>query len=70
MEITVKDEELKAILEEILLKIMMEKRELFKEILEEVIEDVALSRAIEEGKKDDFVNKDEIMQILSNESKI
>ena len=33
MEITVKDEELKAILEEILLKIMIEKRELFKEIL-------------------------------------
>jgi hypothetical protein len=65
MEITLKDQELKAILEEVLLKIMMEKRELFKEIVEEVIEDVALSKAIDEGRKGDFVSKDEIMEMLS-----
>jgi len=52
-------------LEEVLLKIMTEKRELFKEIMEEVIEDIALSKAIEEGRKDDFVSKDEIMEMLS-----
>ena len=65
MEITLKDQEVKTILEEILLKIIIEKRELFKEILEEIIEDVALSKAIEEGRKGDFVSKDEIMEILS-----
>ncbi len=65
MEIILKDQELKAILEEVLLKIITEKRELFKEILEEVIEDVGLSKAIEEGRKGDFVSKDEIMEILS-----
>ncbi len=65
MEITLDDQNFKSILEEILLKIMREKRELFKEILEEVIEDVALSEAIEEGRKNDFVSKDEIMEILS-----
>ncbi len=65
MEITLKDQELKALLEEVLLKIMKERRELFKEILEEVIEDIALSRAIEEGKKGDFVSRDKIMEILS-----
>jgi len=61
MEIILKDQELKKILEEVLLKIMTEKKELFKEILEEVIEDIALSRAIEEGSKGDFVSRDEIM---------
>ena len=65
MEIILKDQELKAILEEVLLKIVMEKRELFKEIMEEIIEDVALTKAIEEGRKDEFVSKDEIMEILS-----
>ena len=63
MEITLKDQELKALLEEVLLKIMKERRELFKEILEEVIEDIALSRAIEERRKGDFVSRDEIVEI-------
>ena len=65
MEITVKDQEVKTNLEKVLFKIIMNKPELFKEILEGVIEDVALSKAIEEGRKNDFVSKDEIMQILS-----
>ena len=65
MEITVKDQEVKTSLEKVLFKIIMKEPELFKEILEGVIEDVALSKAIEEGRKNDFVSKDEIMQILS-----
>jgi len=46
-------------------RMMIEKRELFKEIVEEVIEDIALSKAIEEGRRSDFVSKDEIMEIFS-----
>lgn len=65
MEIILKDQKVKDIMEEILLRIITEKKDLFKEILEEVIEDIALSRAIEEGSKGDFVSKDEIMEILS-----
>ena len=67
MEIILKDHELKSILEDVLLKIMTERRELFKEILEEVIEDIALSKAIDEGRKSDFVSRDRIMEILSSE---
>ena len=67
MEIILKDQELKSILEDVLLKIMTERRELFKEILEEVIEDIALSKAIDEGRKSDFVSRDRIMEILSGE---
>jgi len=67
MEIILKDQEIKAILEEIILKLLTEKRELFKEILEEVMEDLALSKAIEEGRKNDFISKDKIMEIIESE---
>jgi len=51
MEIILKEQELKQLLEEIIFKIFTEKREMLKEIIEEVIEDIALSKAIEEGRK-------------------
>ena len=51
MEIILKEQELKQLLEEIIFKIFIEKREMLKEIIEEVIEDIALSKAIEEGRK-------------------
>ena len=41
-----------------------------KEILEEVIEDIALSKAIEEGRKSEFVSKEEIMSIIENGLKV
>ncbi len=65
MEIIIKDHEFRSVLEEVLLKIIKEKQELFKEILEEVIEDIALSKAIEEGRKGGFVSRDEIMEMLT-----
>ena len=70
MEIILKDQEIRQILEEILLKLITEKREIFKEILEEVIEDIALSKAIEEGRKNEFVSKEEIMDIIENGLKV
>ena len=51
MEIILKEQELKQLLEEIIFKIFTEKREMLKEIIEEVIEDIALSKAIEERRK-------------------
>lgn len=65
MEIIIKDHEFRSVLEEVLLEIIKEKQELFKEILEEVIEDIALSKAIEEGRKGGFVSRDEIMEMLT-----
>ena len=66
MEIILKEQELKQLLEEIIFKLFTEKREFFKEIVEEVIEDIALSKAIEEGRKNEFVSKNEIMDIIEN----
>ena len=70
MEIILKEQELKQLLEEIIFKLFTEKREFLKEILTEVIEDIALSKAIEEGRKNEFVSKDEIMDIIENGLKV
>ncbi len=70
MEIILKEQEIKQLLEEVIFKLFTEKREIFKEIVEEVIEDIALSKAIEEGRKNEFVSKDEIMDIIENGLKI
>ncbi|AMM41284.1 hypothetical protein HS1_001485 [Candidatus Desulfofervidus auxilii] len=70
MEIILKEQELKQLLEEIIFKLFTEKREFFKEIVEEVIEDIALSKAIEEGRKNEFVSKNEIMDIIENGLKV
>lgn len=63
---TLSEEQIRQIMKDALFELLTTKRELFKEILEEVIEDIALSSAIEEGRKDDFVSKDEIMEIIEN----
>jgi hypothetical protein len=70
MEIILKDQEIKRLLEEVILKLFTEKREILKEILEEVIEDIALSKAIEEGRKSEFVSKEEIMSIIEDGLKV
>ena len=67
MEIVLKEQELKQLLEEIIFKLFTEKREILKEILTEVIEDIALSKAIEEGRRNEFVSKDEIMDIIEGD---
>jgi len=70
MEIISKEQELRELLEETIFKLFTEKRENFKEIIEEVIEDIALSKAIEEGRKIEFVSKDEIMDTIENGLKV
>ena len=64
MEITIKEEEMKSMLEEIVFKLFQEKRELFHNIVEEVLEDMALSKAIEEGRRNEFVSQEHIVEIL------
>jgi hypothetical protein len=64
MEIIIKEEEMKSMLEEIVFKLFQEKRELFRDIVEEVLEDMALCKAIEEGRRNEFVSQEKIMKIL------
>ena len=65
MEIIIKEDEIKSMLEDIIFKLFQEKKEIFRDIVEEVIEDIALCKAIEDGRKNEFVSQEKIMEILN-----
>ena len=58
------DDKLKRLLKEAFTEILTEKRELFRDIFEEVLEDFALSKAIEQGRKNKFVSEEKIHEYL------
>ena len=65
MEIIIKEDEIKSMLEDIIFKLLQEKKEIFRDIVEEVMEDIALCKAIEDGRKNEFVSQEKIMVILN-----
>jgi len=65
MEIIIKEDEIKSMLEDIIFKLFQEKKEIFRDIVEEVMEDIALCKAIEDGRKNEFVSQEKIMEILN-----
>ena len=64
MEIILKEEQIRSMLEDIVFKLFQEKRELFRDIVKEVLEDMALCKAIEEGRRNEFVSQEKIIEIL------
>lgn len=64
MELTIGDETLKPLLEEVLIKMIREKREVFYDIFMEALEDIALGNAIHEGRHNHFVSEERIFAIL------
>lgn len=64
MELTISDEKTKELLTEVLIEMIQQKREVFYEIVLEALEDVGLANAISEGRRNEFVGEDEIMNIL------
>ncbi len=65
MEIIIKEDEIKSMLEDIVFKLFQERKELVRDIVEEVMEDIALCKAIEDGRKNEFVSQEKIMEILN-----
>jgi hypothetical protein len=63
--ISLDDEKTKALLTEIMVDLIKNKREVLHEIMLEALEEVALANAITEGRTDDFVSEDEIFSILN-----
>jgi len=63
--ISLDDEKTKALLTEIMVDLIKNKREVLHEIMLEALEEVALANAITEGRNDDFVSEDEIFSILN-----
>ncbi len=64
MKVEIDERKLKELLEDILVKMFEERREEIYEVFLEVIEDVGLANAIREGRRDEFVKRDKIMELL------
>ncbi|MSP28433.1 MAG: hypothetical protein EXR80_08530 [Methylococcales bacterium] len=59
--ISLDDEKTKALLTEIMVDLIKNKREVLHEIMLEALEEVALANAITKGRNDDCVSEDEII---------
>ena len=66
MELTVSDEKMKDFMKEIMTEMIKERKDFFYEIILEAMEEVALANAIMEGRKDEFVNEDRILEVLED----
>ncbi len=67
MESLINEEKTKELLTEILIEMMQSKREIFYEIVLEALEEVGLANAILEGRSNQFVAEEEILEILNGE---
>lgn len=64
MELTVNENKMKELIKDALIELMSEKKGVFQDILIEAIEEVGLINAIREGRKNNFVNEERIMNLL------
>jgi len=68
MQLSLDDDQTKALLKEVLVEMLQQQREVFYELVLEALEDVGLAKAIEEGEETEFVNESEIQEILRGEA--
>lgn len=68
MELTISEQQAKALLKEILVELIQEKRGLFFEVMLEAMEEIGLANAIREGRQDEFVSEAEILAILREQA--
>jgi hypothetical protein len=68
MQLTLDDDQTKALLKEVLVEMLQQQREVFYELVLEALEDVGLAKAIEEGEETEFVDESEIQAILRGEA--
>lgn len=62
--ITLDEKQFKILLKQTLIELFEERHDIFSAIVAEALEDIGLANAIREGRRDDFVNKEEIDAIL------
>jgi hypothetical protein len=64
MELTLSETQAKALLKEIVIELVQERREWFSEIMVEALEEIGLANAIREGRKNEFVGEAQITAVL------
>ncbi len=65
MEATVNEVQTKALLRQVVLELLQEKRSEFYQIVLEAMEEIGLANAIHEGRRDEFVSEEQITAILT-----
>ena len=61
--IAIDEKQFKILLKEALVEVFEERQDMFSAIVVKAIEDIGLAKAIREGRKNDFVDKEEIDDI-------
>ena len=64
MELTLSETQAKALLKEIVIELVQERREWFSEIMVEALEEIGLANAIREARKNEFVSEAQINAVL------
>ncbi len=65
MEATVNEVQTKALLRQVVLELLQEKRSEFYQIVLEAMEEIGLANAIHEGRHDEFVSEEQITAIIA-----
>lgn len=63
--VTLDEKQFKVLLKEALAELFEERQDIFSAIVAEAIEDTGLANAIREGRKNDFMSKEEIQAVLA-----
>jgi hypothetical protein len=58
------DARLKALFKTALVELLEERKDLLRDVIEETLEDIALTRAIEEGRRTEEVSRAEVISLL------
>jgi len=64
---TLTEERLKELLKTAIVELLEERRDLFQELIEDIMEDMVLGEAIEEGRKSEFVSREEVFKLFEEE---
>lgn len=65
---TVDEVQAKALLKQVVLELLQEKRSEFYELVVEALEEIGLANAIREGRRDEFVSEEQITAILAGQA--
>ena len=63
--ISLDEKQFKILLKQTLIELFDERSDIFSAIVVEALEDIGLANAIREGRKNDFMNREEIESILT-----
>ncbi|MBV6452091.1 MAG: hypothetical protein IT313_08790 [Anaerolineales bacterium] len=63
--ISLDEKQFKVLLKQTLIELFEERRDIFSAIVAEALEDIGVANAIQEGRKNDFMSREEIETILA-----